>query len=567
MSQTLFSARVMRSCVRLSYCMGLLLFAGSTAALGEECKAVPAHVLSDAEVVFNEGDHAKAETMLKDELVKTPNDPDKSALLIRALLWPRKTSEAADVLNKALAAHPDSAALLTEKAEVLYREGKPWEVGEAIASALKADPCFPRAYLVYSWLMGSESNRASKRKAIETAHQLDPNDYEIRNVWLGTLTLKERIAAMEAWIASGTISDPNELKGRQRRLDSLKKYEDEPPRPCRMVSTLSATELPLQSLLREEHGNLKTAAYAVNVEIDGRRGLLQLDSGASGLTITKSLAEHAGLKPSGAESISGVGDEGPQHGYWAYADSLRIGGLEFKDCAVSVLEKSGMEGDGIIGVNTFSRFLVTIDYPVHRVELEPLPMLPDQPQAEQPSLATGSDIIGSEARSDEPANAPANSKAATPPKLRDRYVAPEMKGWVEVYRVGPYLITPGSIHVPDMKLFLVDTGSWTTLIAPQAASEVTKVDVNTNMPIMGLNGEVKETYVAEVLDFKFGGISKHELGVPAFPMERISQSTGMAISGVIGADILHELTLHIDYRDGLVKFEYDPKRGYHPPNR
>lgn len=96
---------------------------------------------------------------------------------------------------------------------------------------------------------------------------------------------------------------------------------------------------------------------------------------------------------------------------------------------------------------------------------------------------------------------------------------------------------------------------------------MTKVDLNTNMRISGLSGEVAKPYVAEVLDIKFGGISKHELGVPAFSMDMQNASTGMDIAGMLGADILDELTIHIDYRDGLMKFEYDPKRGYHPQNR
>jgi hypothetical protein len=41
----------------------------------------------------------------------------------------------------------------------------------------------------------------------------------------------------------------------------------------------------------------------------------------------------------------------------------------------------------------------------------------------------------------------------------------------------------------------------------------------------------------------------------------------MEVSGLIGADILQDLTIHLDYRDGLVKFDYDPKRGFHPLNR
>jgi hypothetical protein len=36
----------------------------------------------------------------------------------------------------------------------------------------------------------------------------------------------------------------------------------------------------------------------------------------------------------------------------------------------------------------------------------------------------------------------------------------------------------------------------------------------------------------------------------------------MEISGLLGATTLDLLTIHIDYRDGLVKFDYDPNRGY-----
>jgi hypothetical protein len=37
----------------------------------------------------------------------------------------------------------------------------------------------------------------------------------------------------------------------------------------------------------------------------------------------------------------------------------------------------------------------------------------------------------------------------------------------------------------------------------------------------------------------------------------------MEISGFLGASTLNLLTIHIDYRDGLVKFDYDRNRGYH----
>jgi len=530
---------------------------------GAACKVVPAHTPSEAEVVFQKGEHDKAASILEADLAKTPNDPEKTALLIRALLWQRKTAEASDVLTKAIAAHPDSPTLLTENAEVLFRQGKPWEVGSALASALKVDPCFPRAYILYGWLMSAESNRASERKAIQTAHQLDPNDPEIRSYWMNTLTLKERIAAIDALIASGTIVDEQELKRRQKNLDYLKKLADEPPKPCRLVSSSSSADLPLQSIIQERHGVLATTAWALSVGINGHDSLLHVDTGASGLSVTKAVAEHAGLRSSGAEAIRGIGDEGPQHGYQAYADHIKIGDLDFKDCTVTVLEKGMGDTDGLIGADVFSHFLVSIDYPLHKIKLDPLPSPPNQVEIEVPSLSTANtDNDESQAN----AGGSVSDSESVPPRFTNRYVAPEMKDWVQIYHVGHNLIIPVSLRPPEIELFIVDTGAFSTIVAPEAAREVTKVDVNSNMTISGLNGAVSKPYVAESLDIRFGGISKHELGVPALPMEMESMYSAMNISGLLGADILEELTIHIDYRDGLMKFEYDPKRGYHPQN-
>jgi predicted aspartyl protease len=279
--------------------------------------------------------------------------------------------------------------------------------------------------------------------------------------------------------------------------------------------------------------------------------------------VTKAVAEHAGLRSSGAEAIRGIGDEGPQHGYEAYADNIKIGNLEFKDCTVTVLEKGMGDTDGLIGADVFSNFLVSIDYPLHKIKLDPLPSPPNQVEIEVPSLSTANT---DNAESHANAGGSVSDSTSVSPRFTNRYIAPEMKDWVQIYHVGHNLIIPVSLRPPEIELFIVDTGGFSTIVSPEAAREVTKVDVNTNMTISGLNGAVSKPYVAESLDIRFGGISKHELGVPALPMEMESMYSAMNISGLLGADILEELTIHIDYRDGLMKFEYDPKRGYHPQN-
>jgi len=542
--------------------VALLAVASSIPAWGAACKVTPAHPPSEAELVFLKGDHAKAATMLQADLAKTPNDPDKTALLVRALLWQGKTAEASDVITKALGAHADSPTLLTEKAEVLFRQGRPWDVGNALAAALKVDQCFPRAFILYAWLSNAQSNHAVAHKAVQTAHQLDPNDLEIWQYWLNTLTLKQRIAAIDAGPPSGPTEDEKEKKQRQNHIDYLKKLADEPPKPCRLVSNSASADLPLQSIIRQGRGGgLATSAWALNVGINGHESLLQVDTGASGLLVSKAVADHADLRSSGAEPIVGFGDEGPQHGFRAYADSIRIGSLEFKDCAVRVFEKGMGGSDGLIGADVFSRFLVTIDYPVHKIKLDPLPLPPNHAEIETPSLST-TEVDSADLQ----AAASSSDAAGAAPRLTDRYIAPEMKDWVPIYHVGHNLIVPASLRPPDVRLFLVDTGAWSTIVAPEAAREVTKVDLNNGMQMGGLNGAVNKNYVAEVLDIKFGGISKHELGVPSMSMDMESMYSAMNISGLLGADILEQLTIHIDYRDGLMKFEYDPKRGYHPLN-
>ena len=46
----------------------------------------------------------------------------------------------------------------------------------------------------------------------------------------------------------------------------------------------------------------------------------------------------------------------------------------------------------------------------------------------------------------------------------------------------------------------------------------------------------------------------------------LTRSAGVEISGIIGFPILRELVLSIDYRDNLVHFVYDPKKGFHAHN-
>ena len=294
--------------------------------------------------------------------------------------------------------------------------------------------------------------------------------------------------------------------------------------------------------------------------MNGKHKRLELDTGASGLLISRGSAISAGLIPEAEIKTGGLGDRGPADAYVTHVDNIRIGDMEFRNCVVRVLEKrSALDVDGLIGSDVFRNYLVTIDTPSRELRLAPLPSLPNQ--APKPAgLATGGE-----------GEIPSNTGTGAEPRPapRDRYVPPEMKDWARVYRIGHHLIVPTYLVLPTgvssgpPKLFILDTGASTPLISPAAAREVTHVESNDRMHIHGINGEVKDVKQADDLTIQFAGVRQRMVGTTSIDTSGISKNVGLEISGFIAFPTLSELILTIDYRDDLLHAVYDPNHGLH----
>ena len=272
---------------------------------------------------------------------------------------------------------------------------------------------------------------------------------------------------------------------------------------------------------------------------------LQIDTGASGLLISRSMAERAGLTEFSKMQLGGVGSQGEKDGYIAFADSIKIGALEFRDCAVRVLNsRNVVDSDGLIGMDVFSNFLVTLDYPMRKLALAPLPVRPEDAAAAKPALETEEEQT--------PVRGPHN-----------RYIGPEMKDWTPVYRQGHQLMIRATLNKTSEKLFILDTGSFSTTISSEAARELGKLHVEDRMTIHGISGKVDKVYYADNVTFHFANLAQKADEAFAFDTSNLSKHTGLEVSGFIGITTLAQLTMHIDYRDGLVKFDYNPNRGFH----
>lgn len=541
----------------------VLLLAATSFAHAVSCTVIKDHPASPAEEAYLRSNYDLAATLYQEQLTAKPHDANAIAALAQIFLKQQKVKEAEDLVQNALASDPKSVVLLTSLGEVQYRAGTPWLATQTAGDAMKIDPCYPQLRLLDARLARLNSLYAIAAKEVATAHALDPYDPQIRRLWLGSLPLKQRIAEMESYIASGSGEDSDALRSLHFYLDFLKSELDTPHKACRLVSDTETATIPFTALM---HDATHIHAFGLEVKLNNHNARLQIDTGASGLLISRSVAEHAGLIQSSRTELGGIGDKGERSGYTAFADDIKIGSLEFKDCQVRVIDqRSVIDVDGLIGMDVFSRFLVTLDYPMRKLVLAPLPKRPDDAAEVKPTLQTASSPASEDEEDDTAAGTQTSDIKKAPAGPRDRYVAPEMKDWFRVYRIGHTLLLPASLNAAKQKMFILDTGAFSTTISPEVAREVTKVHPNDNITVKGISGEVKKVYTADEITFRFANISQKVEDVVAFASPQLNKNMGMDVGGLIGITALGQLTVSIDYRDGLMKFSYDANRGYKYP--
>jgi predicted aspartyl protease len=358
---------------------------------------------------------------------------------------------------------------------------------------------------------------------------------------MGTLPKAQRIEELKKYLADHN-GDTDEVRGAKIELAALES-EDGSKVSCHLASEATSTDIPFSPIMFNAE---YVRAWGLEVAFNDKKSRLVIDTGASGLYINSALAKRAGLKPITRTQMGGIGDNGPQGGYLAEADSIKIGGLEFRNCLVEVSDRHNIVGDdGLIGMNVFSQFAVTLDFPWRKLTLGPLPPYP--------GTAAAAVELNTEGQGQ-------HATAESGP--HDRYIAPEMKDWMRVYRTGHALIVPGLVNKNKEELFMIDTGAQKSVVTPTAAQAVSKIHVDDAMTFRGVDGKVKKLYYANDISVQFGNLLQKNARMTVFDMSGMSKSFGTEISGLLGEDTLGVLVIHIDYRDGLMKFEYSADRGY-----
>jgi tetratricopeptide (TPR) repeat protein len=489
--------------------VALLLSAGSAFAQHSACSPVPTRQAAPAEVAYQQGQYERAETLYLQALLQKPNDPELNSAVVHTLLREGRISDAWTRASKAAADNPGSPPALTALAEVQLRQGQPWLASQTLDSATAADPCYARAHLIRGRVFRIDSMYASERAELQAAYQIDPSDPDIRHAWLHTVNPANDIQRIQDSLTSMTNLDPDIRDKAQASAKAMMSLLSENSQTCQSAPITAPLTLPLLPA----YENVKQiSAYKLGVDFPKGKAKLIIDTAASGLYISQTLADANGFQHAEGAPANTV-----------QVDSLHIGPLEFRNCMVGVSETPFADGgEGFIGTDVFAPYLITLNYPDAKLEVEPLPRLPN----EQKSVLPG-----------------------------DRYVAPDMPGYTPIYHKIQYLLVPVTLNKKERRLFVLDTGIRLTTMTSEVAHSISNTRVNFTNPVRTVSGSTLQIY-RDSFDLQFADLSLDRQGhVLEFDPSTVSQNAGMEVAGMLGFDILHSLVMHIDYRDGLVKFE------------
>ena len=499
---------------------------------------------TEAETAFNKKDYAGAEKLFREVLAKSPNSGVPHEGLVRALIEQDKVDGAAKEAQAWLAEEPGDSMALIAQGDVLLRQGDPRGAYTSYQKAAQVDLCNAAAYLGIAEVDGLAGLHASGQRMIEQAYKLHPTDDDIHTAWISTRQRKERLSLWTDYAEhSDQISDDDRAK-LKTRLDKESQYHTT---DCRMAAdSPHEAKVPMVAVM---DGPERFVGWGLDLQFNGKRRRLQIDTGASGITISRAAAMFLGIKRDDQTETQGIGDKGKVRTSVTHVASVKIGGIEFTNCPVEILEKwSVLDSDGLIGGDVFEESQLALDFPKHELRVAPLPERPGEKKPEPAPGASGDDEVV---------------------EAHDPYVAPEMAKWERIYRSGHELLMPTSIvdtkRMADQnswkdKLFLLDTGADSNLISPAAAREVTKVSRDSGTEISGISGAVDKVYSAGKFTLLFAGLRLDSPEMTSIDTKSISHDAGVEVSGLIGAPALFQVVMHIDYRDNLVWCEYTPAK-------
>jgi TonB family protein len=343
---------------------------------------------------------------VKEQQAGQTTDPSSR---IRDLLRHSDIDAADTALQKALVSAPGSPTVHAVAGDVYFRKGQFAHAAEEYAKAVKLDTRCARCIWGLGRIYECSSRHATAARLFVTAHDIDPNDPDILYDWAGTrATAAEQMEALQRFWQSANFAYPR--GGAMEWTQRLRVLGDTPTNVLK--SEPVNQRIPL-SYLKKDAGVSQWFSIPVSIN-GGKPENLILDTTQTGILISRTFADKSGLTKLFKRNIGSI------EGSYGLVNSVRIGGVEFENCLVQMIEKEKFfDYAGVVGTDIFKKFLVTIEFRDRVLRLEPLPRIP--------------------------------------PGFHDRTIGPDRKNFSPVLVFGSSLIVPTSVNNGDPVLFQIAT--------------------------------------------------------------------------------------------------------------
>jgi tetratricopeptide (TPR) repeat protein len=496
----------MRSLVVTRLCSFLILLIIAPPFSVAQSSASSADGLANARELFRKADFRGAAAAFQ-KIIDTKPSPEAYSGLVRSWLKADDVKAADESSQKALAALPDSALTHAARGDVLFRRGMISEAEDEYQTAFKLDDKSCRAWLGQGKVDEIYTRHKKSREAIAKAHELDPEDGDALYEWAIRQPFPDSVAALEKHLAN--YHDDAEQERHEREYKELIKALAG-RKVWILAHDIDHTEIKMELLTIG--ANFSRRGFGLRVRLNDRAtATLLLDTGSSGVVITRKLAEKIGAHKLSEQSIEGVGKSGPAAGYKALVDKITIGDLEFHDCLIQATPREIPEVDGVIGADVFSSYLINLNISAHKLQLEPLPADSD----------------------------PISSK--------------DTEAFTHAFTFGHFLLVPTGVGKKEVGLFVIDSGSNANTISPEQAGLIPQMRAY-NMPMSGASGSVNSAFVADNATLRFARVNRKEERISTVDLHSISKDLGVEISGQLGFAAMDGMKVIINYRDGLVQF-------------
>jgi len=482
-------------------------------------QAPPADLAAEAQSELFAGRSAYAAALYQKLVDQEPARGDAYYGLVRALLLAHNAQDAYKAAAQGLEKAPGTSGAQSAAGSAALRRGDLQEAEQYFRAAYKIDPKDPSALTGMARIYSMVSKFKQARDLTLQAYRYAPADPSLMMAHANSLKGAEHIAALEKILA---IYDPESDLARGLRMHIAADRAIGDRKLRRLTSSYESTRVKLVPLM---NGPKRLRGMGLRVRFNRHEtATLLLDTGASGISLSPKLAEKAGLEVLGRETVEvkGIGDQRSQDMLEYLSPVVEIGGVTFQNYPVSVFRAAKTQDfDGLIGADVFARFLVGIDFVKTELTLDPFP---------DRAPTTGEDP-------EDGADAPA-------------------AGFHRAYRIGNHLTLYTLVNQRPARLFLIDSGSSSNLIDEQLAREAAEVYGGSPVGVRGIQGKVEKTSMARHVSLVFAGLRQDNPDLVAFNFDKISDSEGAGIGGIIGMPVLIQLKLSIDYRNGTVRLEY-----------